>query len=309
MSPEPALGGEHTTGRLGGRHVGRVGYGARQLVQSGGSGRDNGLSVLRRAIELGGDHIDTADFYGAGVVNDLIRAALHPYPEGLAIVSKVGVAHHEELGLVPAQKPEELRAGVEANLRRLGVERLAAVNLRRVDTGPRLLATGDQQVDLDTQLAELVALRDEGKIGGIGLSNVNLVQLRGALPAGIVCVQNVYNLLEREYEPVFEECRQHDLAWVPFFPLGSPASPTRVADHPAVIRVASALGASATQVGLAWLLAHDPRVLLIPGTLNAAHLEQNVAAAQIELDAESMSTLDAVAEAPAHPGAEAFAEH
>jgi len=231
MSPEPALGGEHTTGRLGGRRVGRVGYGARQLVQSGGSGRDNGLSVLRRAIELGVDHIDTADFYGAGVVNDLIRAALHPYTEGLAIVSKVGVAHHEELGLVPAQKPEELRAGVEANLRRLGIERLAAVNLRRVDTGPRLLATGDQQVDLDTQLAELVALRDEGKIGGIGLSNVNLVQLRGALPAGIVCVQNMYNLLEREYEPVFEECRQHDLAWVPFFPLGSPASPTHVADR------------------------------------------------------------------------------
>jgi pyridoxine 4-dehydrogenase len=298
--PDPGSSAGSGPGWLAGRPVRRVGYGARQLALQA-PGRDAAVELLRRAVELGVDHVDTADFYGAGVAGDLIRAALHPYPDGLALVSKVGVRHDEHHGLVPAQRPEELRAGVEANLRRLGTERLAAVNLRRVDTGPRLIATGDQQVDIDSQLAELVVMRDEGKIGGIGLSNVNLRQLRRALPAGIVCVQNVYNLVERFYEPVFEECRRHDIAWVPFFPMGSPESSTRVSEHPAVIEVASVLGASPTQIGLAWLLAHDPRILLIPGTADLGHLEENVAAADVELDARTKSTLDAAVPVPVPP--------
>lgn len=295
--PNSSSSAGNRTGWLAGRPVRRVGYGVRQLALQA-PGRPAGVELLRHATELGVDHIDTADFYGAGAASDLIRTALHPYPDGLVLVSKVGVRHDEHRGLVPAQRPEELRASVEANLCRLGTERLAAVNLRRVDTGPRLIATGDQQVDLDSQLAELVAMRDEGKIGGIGLSNVNLRQLRQALPARIACVQNVYNLVERIYEPVFEECRLHDIPWVPFFPMGSPESTMRVSAHPAVTEAASALGASPTQIGLAWLLAHDPRILLIPGTANVAHLEQNLAAAQVDLDAQTKAALDAAVPVP-----------
>jgi len=303
-APDSGSSAGSRTGWLAGRPVRRVGYGVRQLALQA-PGRDAGVALLRRAVELGVDHIDTADFYGGGVASDLIRTALHPYPDGLALVSKVGVRHDEHRSLVPAQRPEELRASVEANLRRLGTERLAAVNLRRVDTGPRLIATGDQQVDIESQLAELVVLREAGKIGGIGLSNVNLQQLRRALPAGIVCVQNVYNLVERVYEPVFEECRLHDVAWVPFFPMGSPESTTRVSEHAEVIEVASVLGASPTQIGLAWLLAHDPRILLIPGTADLAHLEENVAAGDIELDARTKSTLDTAVPVPVTPAAHA----
>ncbi len=279
-------------GWLAGQPVARIGYGVRQLGLRA-VGEDAGVALLRRAVELGVDHIDTADFYGGGAASDLIRAALHPYPDTLAIVTKVGVRHDKDRGLIPAQRPPELRVSVEANLRRLGTERLAMVYLRRVDTGPRLIATGEQQVDIESQLAELIELRNEGKIGGIGLSNVSLQQLRQALRAGIVAVQNIYNLVERVYEPVFQECRRHDIAWVPFFPMGSPEAARRVGAHPAVIEAASALGATPTQVGLAWLLAHDPRILLVPGTADRAHLEENLAAVDIELDDPTKATLDA----------------
>ena len=203
-------------------------------------------------------------------------------------MSKVGAVR--DGGLVAAQRPEQLRAGVEANLRRLGVERLAAVNLRRLDAPPGIVAAADQRVDLDSQLAELVALREEGKIDGIGLSGVGLEQLRQALPAGIVCVQNLYNLLDRGGEPLLAECAAHGIAWVPFFPLGSafPGAP-RVAEHPAVIAVAAELGATPAQVGLAWLLAHDPGTLLIPGTRSVEHLVENVAAAEVPVDADALS--------------------
>ncbi|HEX3812034.1 MAG TPA: aldo/keto reductase [Mycobacteriales bacterium] len=284
---------------MAGCSVGRVGFGAMQLAElreQKAPDRDTAVAVLRRAVELGADHIDTADFYGDGVANELIRAALHPYPDDLVLVSKVGAEHDDEKGLVSAQRPEQLRAGVESNLRRLGVERLAVVNLRRLDSGVSVEATGDQRVDMDDQLAELVALRDEGKIDGVGLSNVGLEQLRHALPAGIVCVQNLYNLLDRSGEALLDECGKHDIAWVPFFPLGSAfAGIPKVTDEPAVIAAATALGATPAQIGLAWLLAHDPNVLLIPGTANVDHLAENMAAADIQLDAETMSTLDALA--------------
>jgi aryl-alcohol dehydrogenase-like predicted oxidoreductase len=276
-----------------------VGFGAMQLAERGHQGapaRDTALAVLQRAVELGVNHIDTAEFYGGGVVNELIRSALHPYSDDLVLVSKIGAEHDDEKGLVPAQRPEQLRAGVEANLRSLGVEQVSVVNLRRLDAGPGIEATGDQRVDLDSQLAEMVALRDEGKIGGIGLSNVTIEQLHQALPVGIECVQNFYNLLDRSGEPLLNVCREHDLSWVPFFPLGSAfAALPKVTEHPAVIAAATALDVTPAQVGLAWLLAHDPHVLIIPGTSSMTHLPENVAAGNIHLDAGTMSVLDGLA--------------
>lgn len=285
--------GSMAPGRLGDRAVNRVGYGAMQLENAG---QEQAVSLLHRAVELGVDHIDTAQFYGDGHVNELIRTALHPYPDHLVVVSKIGAAHEDAgtLGLTPAQRPQDLRASVEANLRSLDVERLDVVNLRRLDgPGPGIQADGDQLVDLQDQLDELVALRQQGKIGDIGLSNVTADQLRRALPAGIVCVQNSYNLLDRSGEAVLDECRDHDIAWVPFFPLGS-AFPgmAKVTEHPAVVAAAETTGTTPAQVGLAWLLAHDPQVLLIPGTADTTHLAQNLAAADLQLSPELMADLD-----------------
>ncbi|NKY44360.1 aldo/keto reductase [Nocardia cerradoensis] len=274
-------------GELAGRAVGRIGYGAMQLE----SGAD-GVAVLRRAVELGVGHIDTAGFYGNGSVNALLREALHPYPDDLLLVDKVGAVHTDG-GLVPAQQPGQLRAAVEADLRALDAEQLAVVNLRRVDAPPGIVATGDQIVNLDDQLAELTALRDEGKIGAIGLSNVTVEQLRHAAPAGIACVQNLYNLLERDEEPLLAECCSRGIAFVPYFPLGSgfPGRP-KVADDDVVRDIAGRLGTTPSQVGLAWLLARDPHILLIPGTRSLDHLEQNMAAREVELDAALLAALD-----------------
>jgi pyridoxine 4-dehydrogenase len=291
------------TATLAGQQVARIGFGAMQLPGPGVWGpprdRDTALAVLRRAVELGVDHIDTAQFYGAGVANELIHAALHPYPQGLVLVSKVGAERDDQGTFIVAQRPEQLRAGVEANLRSLAVERVDVVNLRLVDAGEGSQARADQRVDLDSQLAEMVSLRDQGKIGGIGISNVTIDQLRQALPAGIACVQNAYSLLDRSGEPLLDLCRERDLAWVPYFPLGS-AFPgvAKVTEHPAVVAAAMALGATPAQVGLAWLLAHDPRVLLIPGTSSPAHLADNIATANVHLDPETMKVLDGLAIPP-----------
>ena len=286
------------TARLAGRAVARVGFGAMQLAERPGGtsalSRGAALGVLRHAVERGVNHIDTAQFYGDGTANGLIRAALAPYPGDLALVSKVG-AEHAAGKLVPAQRPEQLRAGVDANLAALGTGQLAVVNLRRLDGPPGIIAEGDQLVDLDSQLAELVSLRAEGKIGGIGLSNVTAGQLRQALPAGIACVQNAYSLLDRSAEPVLEVCREHGIAWVPFFPLGSafPSVP-KVTGHPAVIAAAAALGATPAQVGLAWLLARYSGTLLIPGTGSRRHLDENIQAGAIRLPASTLAELDAL---------------
>ena len=241
---------------------------------------------MRQAVGAGVNHIDTAQFYGE--CNALIRDALAPYPDDLVLVTKVGADRDAGGTLVPAQRPAQLRAQVEANLATLGVERVGVVNLRRLDAPPGIIAEGDQLVDLDDQLAELAALRDAGKIGGIGLSNVSADQLRQALPAGIACVQNSYSVLDRAAEPVLELCREHDIAWVPFFPLGS-AFPSRpqVTDDPTVIAIAGELAVTPAQVGLAWLLAHYESTLLIPGTSDPAHLAENIAAGAIRLPAAS----------------------
>jgi pyridoxine 4-dehydrogenase len=282
----------HAYGRLGDHEVLRVGFGAMQLEHADPA---DAVKVLRRAVELGVDHLDTAQFYGT--VNDLIRTALHPYADGLRIVTKVGAVTHPTERLVTAQKPAQLRASVEENLRALGTERVAVVNLRRADVPPGIVSTGDQVVDLDSQLAELIALRDEGKIGDIGLSHVSLAQLRQALPAGIVCVQNLYNVLARDQEDVLTECAERGIAWVPYFPLGSAFDRLpSVTDNPTVIAHAERLGITPAQAGLAWLLGHSPATLLIPGTRDLAHLADNVAVARIELDREAMTAFDALAQ-------------
>jgi pyridoxine 4-dehydrogenase len=290
--PQPPGG----TSTLAGQPVARIGFGAMQLAELPGRplvDRDVALAVLRAAIDGGVNHIDTAQFYGAGTANARIRAALHPYPPDLVLVSKVGADHDERAGLVAAQRPEQLRASVEANLATLGVERLAVVNLRRLDSPPGILAEGDQSVDLDSQLAELTELRDEGKIGGIGLSNISAEQLQHALPAGIACVQNFYSLLDRASEPVLQLCREHQLPWVPFCPLGSafPGWP-KVTEQPAVRAAAAALSVTPAQVGLAWQLAHYSQTLLIPGTANPDHLAENIAAGYVQLDPDTMADLD-----------------
>jgi len=295
MTGNPHPGG---IGRIGTESVARVGYGARQLEETS---RENAAAVLRRAVELGVNHIDTASFYGPGEVNRRIRAALapyrSPYGEDLVIVSKVGARYTGEqpIPLAAAQKPAELRAAVEDDLRQLGLDRVPVVNLRRLDLGPGLQAEGDQIVDVEDQLAEMIALRDEGKIGAIGLSNVPPEVVRRALPAGIVCVQNTYNLLNRSQQATLDLCAAEGIAWVPFFPLGSsfPGFP-KVADNAVVAEVAGELGVTPAQTGLAWLLAHAPNILLIPGTRSVAHLEENVGAADVDLRADAIARLDAV---------------
>ncbi len=247
--------------------------------------RDAALAVLRRAVELGVNHIDTAQYYGPDVSNELIHTALHPYPDDLVLVSKVGAVRDEQGGWIPAPLPADLRAGVEANLRTLEVERVDVVNLRLMDEpGP---------VSLEDQLGEMAALRDEGKIGGVGLSNVTVDQLQEGLElTSIACVQNPYNLRLRDGEPVLALCRERGIPYVPFFPLGSGfPNAVRIPEDPAVLSVAQRIGATPSQVGLAWLLAQGEQVLLIPGTSQVAHLEENLGAATVVLDEAALAEL------------------
>jgi aryl-alcohol dehydrogenase-like predicted oxidoreductase len=297
MRDKPQPGG---AGNIGTSTVARVGYGAMQLFEAS---PEDAAAVLRRAVELGVNHIDTASFYGPGEVNRRIRAALAPYPDDLVIASKVGARYTGEqpIPLTPAQKPAELRAAVEDDLSQLGLERVPVVNLRRMDLGPGVTAEGDQIVDLDDQLAEMIALRDEGKIGAIGVSSVPLDVVRRALPPGIVCVQNAYSVLDRSQEATLDLCVAEGIAWVPFFPLGSslPGFP-KVADDAVVVEVARQIGCTPAQVGLAWLLAHAPNTLLIPGTRAIAHLEENIGAADVSLSADAIARLDAVGSPAGH---------
>jgi aryl-alcohol dehydrogenase-like predicted oxidoreductase len=289
------------TGLLAGRTVSRIGYGAMQLERLHGD-RGTAVALLRRAVELGVDHIDTAHFYGNGFVNEVIREATGS-ADDVVVVSKVGADPDPggPLPLRPAQRPEELRASVEDNLVGLGLDRIPVVNLRRLDTGPGLRAEGDQVVDIDDQLAVMTAMRDEGKIGAIGLSSVTPEGLRRAVPAGIVCVQNAYSLVARDDEDMLVTCAAENIAWVPYFPLGSafPGMP-KVTDEPDVLAAARSLGSTPSQVGLAWLLHHAPHVLLIPGTADPEHLEANTCAGTLVLDDATLAALDAVPTRPAN---------
>lgn len=281
---------------LGQFSVGRIGFGAMQLPGPGVMGpprdHDEVIRVLRRAVELGVNHIDTAQFYGPDVSNHLIREALAPYPDDLVLVSKIGAVRDADGGWPPAQRPDQLRSALEDNLRTLGVERLGAVNLRLPDEPP---SEPDQRVPLSDQLAELVAMRDEGKIAGIGISTADRAQVAQAIDeAGIVCVQNAFSLLDQSDAEVLELCHERGIAYVPYFPLGSafPWVP-KVTEDPTVQTVAQRLGATAAQVGLAWLLAHRDNILLIPGTSNVSHLEQNLAAAAVNLSEDDLAELSA----------------
>jgi aryl-alcohol dehydrogenase-like predicted oxidoreductase len=255
--------------------------------------RDQALAVLRRAIELGINHIDTAQFYGPDVANELIREALHPYPADLALVSKVGAKRDDQGNWLPAQQPDELRRGIEDNLRTLEADRLAAVNLRVFGSNPNAPAEVDREL-FDRQLSTMIKARDEGLIAGIGLSSITLEHLHVALGrTEIVCVQNAFNLVDRTSQPVLDGCIEHGIAFVPFFPLGSGFSPDNpVLGHPAVQREASKLGHTPAQIALAWTLSVAPNVLLIPGTSSVPHLEENTAVADIELDDDTKRELD-----------------
>ena len=279
---------------LGPFSVERIGFGAIQLPGPGAFGpprdREQALAVLRRAVELGVNHIDTAQFYGPNVSNELIREALHPYPADLALVSKVGARRDDAGRWLPLADPADFRSDIEANLRTLGVDRLAVVNLRLMD-GER---PGDR---FDELLSVMIAARDEGLIGGIGLSNVTREHLlRAAQHTEIACVQNAFNPVDRSAAPVLEECTARGIAFVPFFSLRSPfAPPDQVLGSEVVQRAAARLGHSPAQIALAWALTVAPNVLLIPGTSSVQHLEENLAVADIELDDESREELNAVA--------------
>ncbi|MDX6647920.1 MAG: pyridoxine 4-dehydrogenase [Miltoncostaeaceae bacterium] len=293
-----------STFEIGGRPIGRMGFGAMQLPGPGvfGPPRDRGeaIAILRRAVALGVDHIDTAQYYGPDVANELIREALRPYPDGLRIATKVGGARGTDGSWFAALRPEELRAGVEDNLRSLGLDRLFLVNLR-------LVHRHRPDVPLEEMVGELAGLRTRGLVELIGLSNVGLDELRAAEEVTpIACVQNNFGLLNRESRPVLDACREAGLAFVPFFPLGSAfprdpeggselGGPARLGREGAVARVAEKHGATVPQVALAWLLQVAPNVLVIPGTSSMPHLEENVAAADLRLDEGDIAALDALA--------------
>lgn len=277
-----------TTFQIGSYTVKRVGFGAMQLPGPGVFGpprdHDQAIAVLKRAVELGVNHIDTAQFYGPNVSNELIREALHPYPENLALVSKVGARRDGEGNWTAAQEPDQLRADIEENLRTLQTDRLAAVNLRIHSGDPNAVGPVDREL-FDRQLTAMIAARDEGLIGGIGLSSVSVDHLRIALDrTEIVTVQNAYNLVDRSSQPVLDLAREHGIAFVPFFPLGSGfTTDNPVLGNPAVQKAAVDLGRTPAQIALAWTLAVAPNVLLIPGTSSVAHLEENLAVDDIEL--------------------------
>jgi pyridoxine 4-dehydrogenase len=258
---------------LGPWHVHRAGYGAMQLSGDGRFGpprdRDEGVRVLRAAVVVGVNHIDTAEFYGSGTVNRLIREALHPYPADLAIVSKVG-----------AGNASQLRQGIEDNLTTLGAERLAAVNLRVMDPSE---PPGRK---FDAQLAGLVQAREEGLIDGVGLSNISRQHLlRAADQTEIVCVQNLFNLADQQSLDVLTECQSRTIAFVPFCPLGLPGEQRhRLLTDPVLAALGARLGATPAQVVLAWLLDLAPNVLLIPGTRTRDHLAENLGAVGVLLD-------------------------
>jgi aryl-alcohol dehydrogenase-like predicted oxidoreductase len=284
---------------LGPYTVGRVGFGAMQLPGPGVFGpprdHDEAIAVLRRAVDLGVDHIDTAQFYGPNVANELIHEALHPYPDNLALVSKVGGRRDDKGNWLPAHEPEALREDIETNLRSLDVAQLAAVNLRVMDPAaedPSQPARVNPEL-FERQLTTMIEAKDDGLIAGIGLSNISLDHLQIALErTEIVCVQNAFNLVDRTSQPLLGACAERGIAFVPFFPLGSGfTADNPVLGNAVVQRTAERLGRTPAQIALAWTLAVSPNVLLIPGTSSVRHLEENMAVADIEIDDDVVNEL------------------
>jgi pyridoxine 4-dehydrogenase len=281
---------------IGPRRVRRIGFGTMRLPGPGVWGppadRDAALAVLRRAVALGVNHIDTAQYYGPDVANELIRSALRTggsYPDDLLIATKVGARRGGDRSWQPAAAPDELRAAVHENLRSLGVERLGLVNLRLSGDGKSLPGSG---VPLADSLGALIDLRDEGLIEAIGVSAVSVAELHEARAlTAIAEVQNHYSLADHSGADVLEACREHGIAFVPFFPLGAGGmiGETPLLEREELRAVAARHDATPAQVALAWLLARGPHVLLIPGTSSVTHLEENVAAARLELDDEDLA--------------------
>ena len=273
---------------LGDRAVHRMGYGAMQLAGPGVYGppkdHDAALAVLREAVASGVNHIDTSDFYGPHVTNQLIREALHPYAHGLVIVTKVGAVRGTDASWNPAQSPAELESAVHDNLRNLGVDALDVVNLRLMGDGH-----GPSEASVEERFTALARLREQGLIRHLGLSNATARQVEEASGiAPVVCVQNQYNLANREDDALVDALAAKGIAYVPFFPLGgfSPLQSTTLSD------VAARLGATPLQVALVWLLRRAPNILLIPGTSSVAHLRENLAAAALALPDDAMSELN-----------------
>jgi len=269
--------------------ISRMGFGAMQLAGPRVFGpprdRDQALAVLREAVDLGVTHIDTSDFYGPFVVNELIREALHPYPADLRIVTKVGARRGQDGSWHPSLEPADLKAQVRENLTRLGVDALDAVNLR-------LSAHGTGEESVAEPFGALAELQKEGLIRHLGLSEATDAQLTEAQAiAPVITVQNLYNLAERRDDAMVDRCAAEGIAYAAYFPLGgfTPLQSATLSD------VARRLGASAQQVALAWLLQRSPAMVLIPGTSSLAHLRENIAAADLALPPEAVAELDAIA--------------
>ena len=275
---------------LGDRTVNRLGYGAMQLAGPGVFGppkdRDAALAVLREAVASGVNHIDTSDFYGPHITNQLIREALHPYPEDLVIVTKFGAVRGADASWNPAISPEDLTRAVHDNLRNLGLETLDVVNLRLMGR-----IHGPSEGSLEAPFTALAELQRQGLIRRLGLSNVTAAQFAQAQGiAEVVCVQNQYNIVHREDDALIDTLADSGVAYVPFFPLGG-FTPLQSA---ALSEVAAELGATPMQTALAWLLQRAPNILLIPGTSSLGHLRENLAAAAIQLPAEAVLKLDVI---------------
>jgi pyridoxine 4-dehydrogenase len=275
---------------LGDRTVNRMGYGAMQLAGPGvfGPPKDHAeaVAVLREAIAQGVNHIDTSDFYGPHVTNQIIREALHPYPDSLVIVTKVGAVRGADASWNPALSPAELTQGVHDNLRNLAVDALDVVNLRVGGIH------GPVEASLEPQFTALAELQRQGLIRQLGLSNVTSAQVKECRAiAPVVCVQNLYNLAQRADDAFVDELAGLGVAYVPFFPLGG-FFPLQVET---LSQVAADLGAAPLQVALAWLLQRAPNMLLIPGTSSRAHLAENLAAAELVLPADALAKLETIA--------------
>ncbi|TWD76028.1 aryl-alcohol dehydrogenase-like predicted oxidoreductase [Variovorax beijingensis] len=276
---------------LGDRTVHRLGYGAMQLAGPGVFGpprdREAAVAVLREAVANGVDHIDTSDFYGPHVTNQIIREALAPYPKDLAIVTKIGARRSDTGGWLPAFSPEELAQAVHDNLRNLGLDVLELVNLRLMFD-----VHGPAEGSIEAPLAALADLQRQGLVRHVGLSNATPAQVaEGRRICRIACVQNHYNLVHRSDDALIDELARDGIPYVPFFPLGgfTPLQSSGLSG------VAQRLGATPMQVALAWLLRRSPNILLIPGTSSVGHLRENLAAAKLELPDDAMDALDSVA--------------
>ncbi|EHH69563.1 putative oxidoreductase [Gluconobacter morbifer G707] len=268
-----------------------MGYGAMQLAGPGVFGppkdRETAVTVLRAAVEAGVNHIDTSDFYGPHVTNQIIREALHPYDDNLVIVTKVGAMRGEDASWQPAQSAEDLTRAVHDNLRNLGLEQLDVVNLRLMGD-----IFASKEGSLEEPFSALAALRKQGVIRHLGLSNATAAQIAEAQTiAPVVCVQNHYNLVHRKDDELIDALAAQGIAYVAFFPLGG-FNPIQ---SDALSEIAGGIGGSPLQVALAWLLARSPNILLIPGTSNILHLSENLAAATLELSDDAQARLDAIA--------------